>query len=373
MTRRFLTAGALAFVLAAAHGTQALAQYGNYPGGYGGYGWGGWGGGGQTVQGSIARGMGVYAAGAGYYNQQTAIANSINTNTVMRWNQYVYESQMNANRLHHGKLALEKYNNIKDVDKIQKRLRDNPEPADIYRGDAMNVALDEVSDPRVYTKALQGAKAKIGGEMIRNIPFQYASAAITVSIHQLTRGKPPEALLRPEFASDREAIKALGQEVRKQIEDEKNPEPETVKKLLAAIHAAEVKADSILPKNSRDRDQADKYLKALHGLVAMLETPAIDVILSGAEKRPDATLGELLSFMSAFNLRFGAASTPEQKLVYNSLYPKLVELRNEVAPALATSAPPQTSGDEAGDFFSGMSYDDLKKKAPKPPEADAPK
>ena len=37
----------------------ARAQY-RYPGGYGG--WGGWGGGGSTVQGSVARGMGVYAA-----------------------------------------------------------------------------------------------------------------------------------------------------------------------------------------------------------------------------------------------------------------------------------------------------------------------
>src|SRR5262249_3829406 len=65
-------------------GGGASAQYG-YPVGYGAYGWGGWGGGGETVQGSIARGLGVFAAGAGQYNQQTAIANSINTDTVMRW------------------------------------------------------------------------------------------------------------------------------------------------------------------------------------------------------------------------------------------------------------------------------------------------
>jgi hypothetical protein len=101
----------------------------------------------------------------------------------------------------------------------------------------------------------------------------------------------------------------------------------------------------------------------------MLETPAIDVILSGVEKRPDATLGELLTFMSAFNLRFGAATTPTQKLVYDTLYPKLVELRNQVAPALASASSPSSaasSGTEAGDFFSGMSYQDLKKKAPMP-------
>ena len=57
--------------------------------------------------------------GAGYYNQQTAVANSINTDTVMRWNKYVYESQMNANRLHHGKL-------VQDRDQTNQARRADP-------------------------------------------------------------------------------------------------------------------------------------------------------------------------------------------------------------------------------------------------------
>ena len=53
----------------------------------------------------MARGLGVYAAGAGYYNQQTAVARSINTDTVMRWNEYVYESQMESNRIYWANMA----------------------------------------------------------------------------------------------------------------------------------------------------------------------------------------------------------------------------------------------------------------------------
>jgi hypothetical protein len=229
------------------------------------------------------------------------------------------------------------------------------------------VALDEINDPRVYAKALQGAQAKIGGQTIRNIPFQSASAAITMSIHQLTKEPPPAPLLRPEFASDRDTVRRLGQQVRKQLEADKPPDRDTVNQLLAAIHAAEEKADKLFPRNSRDRTQADRYLKALHGLVAMLETPELDTLLAGTEKRKDATLGELLNFMNAFNLRFGPATTPKQREVYTSLYPKLVDLRNEVAPALASTSRPSTTGNEAGDFFSGMTYEDLKKKAPRPP------
>ena len=203
------------------------------PRGYGGYGWGGWGG--QTAQGDIARGLGAYAAGAGYYNQQTAVANSINTDTVMRWNNYVYESQMNANRLHHGKLALERYQTNKAVDQVRDRLRNNPERADIYRGDALNSALDEINDPRVYVKALQAADAKISSQAIRDIPFQKASAAITMSIHQLTQGGPPESLKTPQFEAERTAIKAAGQEVRKELEEDKPPDPAKINKLLDLI------------------------------------------------------------------------------------------------------------------------------------------
>ena len=365
MTRQFIRACASVFALLFIQGAGAQAQWG-YPGGYGGYGWGGWGG--QTAQGDIARGLGAYAMGAGYYNQQTAVANSINTDTVMRWNQYVYEAQMNANRLHQGKLAMERFQTKQAADKVRDRLRNNPERADIYRGDAMNVVLDEINDPRVYAKALQSGQVKIGGEMIRNIPFQYASAAITVSIHQLVNGGPPKALMAPQFAADRETIKALGQEIRKQIEDDKNPDKATIGKLLAAINQAEAKAGKLLPRNSKDRVEADKYLKALHGLVAMLDTPAIDLLLASVEKRPDATLGELLGFMNAFNLRFGPATTPKQKEVYDSLYPKLVDLRNQIAPALAAaSAATASGGTEPGEFFSGMSYQDLQKRAPAPP------
>ncbi len=92
----------------------------------------------------------------------------------------------------------------------------------------------------------------------------------------------------------------------------------------------------------------------------------LDVILAGVEKRPEATLGELLNFMTAFNLRFGVAGTPQQRQVYNMLYPKLVQLRNEIAPALATTAAPKTNGHEPEDFFSVMSDKDLEKKAPRP-------
>jgi hypothetical protein len=79
---RFMRRALLLGLVLSISAVSARAQYG---------GWGGWGGGVGTAQGSMMRGAGVAAAGAGYYNQQTAVARSINANTAMQVNQYMYE------------------------------------------------------------------------------------------------------------------------------------------------------------------------------------------------------------------------------------------------------------------------------------------
>jgi hypothetical protein len=370
MKRQYRWAVALAITLAAGYGSSARAQYGYYPHGYGGYGWGGWGGGGTSLAGSTARGMGAFAAGAGVYNEQTAQARSMNVNTAMRYNQYMYESHLEATKQHNALLAQQKGQTLQAYDQNQQRIRNNPDKHDIETGDALNAAVDEIENPRINTSSLKGMKVKIGGEMIRDIPFRFAPAGICTSIHQLTQNPPPPALMTADFEEDRAAFKGLGKELKKDIEQGDQPNPETLKKAIAVITTAEAKADTILPRNTKDRNDVDRYLKSLHGLLVMLQTPALDALLAGAEKHPDATLGELLSFMSAFNLRFGQAKTPHQQTVYNFLYPKLDELRDEVGPALAGAPPaPKTDGSEVGEFFSGMSYDDLKKKAPAPGSA----
>jgi hypothetical protein len=351
-------------------GSAVRAQWG-YPGGFGGWGWGGWGGG-STPQGDMAMGLGMFAMGAGMYNEKTAVADSINTDTIMRWNEYMYESAVNAGRIQRARQAKRRENVIETADATQKRLRENPDQRDIFRGDALNVALEEISNPRVYMKALSNAKIKIGGDTIRDIPFQYAAAAITTSLDQVMRGTPPAALLTDDFAEDRAEFRKLRALIREDIEEGITPDRATVQKAIAVVNAAEAKLETLVPRNSRDRVAADRFLKSVHGILVMLDTPAMNVILAGVENRPDATLGELLNFMNAFNLRFGVADSPRQRMIYGDLFPKLAALRTQVAAGLAPEPPKSTaSGDAPGNFFSGMDYADLRKKAP-PPAAPAP-
>jgi hypothetical protein len=368
MKSRSWSAAAAALCFLTLSGPSAQAQWG-FPGGFGEFGWGGWGGGVGTHEGDVARGMGMFAMGVGQYNKHTAVADSINVDTVKRWNQYVHEAQMESNRRRREQLTNDRNRTVEAVAATQKRLRDNPEPRDILQGDALNVALDEITDPRVYYRILPAARERVGGANIRAIPFRYGAAAITVGLHQLATEAVPAPLRTPEFEADREAFKRLDQEIVRQIAADQEPDPKTVNQLLAAIYAAEDKAAKTLRPNSLESKQADRYLKALHGLVVMLKAPALDDILDGSEKRADASLGDLLNFMTSFNLRFGPAVTPPQRQAYTALYPQLVKLRDESAKVLAGTTPKQPAVASAAsieDFFSTMTYDDLRKKAPKP-------
>jgi hypothetical protein len=371
MLRTPMSWAAAAAVLLATGGV-AHAQY-YYPPGYGHYGWGGWGGG-ETIAGNQARGMGVFAAGAGSYNVQTAQARSINANTAMQWNQYIYESTLEAGRINREKQAQRRNLINETADTTFKRLRDNPTEADIMNGNAMNVALDEITNPRVYARALRGAKLPLPGTVIREIPFNYASAALTVSVDNLTKDGPPALLKGPEFDADRAALRAVAQKIRAQADEEQPIDGNLVSQAQAMIKAIDAKIVADPDKYRRFSppvDAARNYLKGLYGLLSMLETPAINVLLAGVEKRPDTTLGDLLSFMQSFNLRFGPTKTPQQRAIYAQIYPALDGLRDEINnQGVASSDPGRPSGSAPAEFFSGMDYQHLDAK--RSPPAPAP-
>ena len=357
MLRRLTATAGLGLALAAI-ATSATAQGIYYPQGYGGYGWSGWGGGGagQTVQGSVAQGMGVFAAGAGYYNEQTAEARSINANTAMNWNEYWYQAQQNTNRKYYAKMAERKKDNTKNQNAIYTRLRDNPSKYDIYRGDAMNVVYDQISSPKIYIRGLSTASTKFQGEMIRDIPFQYAQAAITSTVHQImTKGSMPKVLREDIFKPENAELREVGQQIRDEDEKDSAIDPETLDKAESLIKKLQAKVAANLKKGP-ERDEAERFLKSALGLSHMLRTPAISVLLSDADKHPEANVGDVLMFMKSFNLRFGVADTPRERMVYDELYPLLVRLRDEAYPKgkpdLAAEA--EGNADHPADFFSKM-------------------
>ena len=85
------------------------------------------------------------------------------------------------------------------------------------------------------------------------------------------------------------------------------------------------------------------------------------------------TVGNLIAFMHVYNLRFGAATTPRQKMIYETLYPVLDQVRDRVVTEtkLEPTEKAQANPSHLGDVFSKMDLDQLegkpKKDAPKPP------
>jgi hypothetical protein len=300
----------------------ARAQYG-YPSGYGGYGWGGWG---STPQSSLARGLGYFNMGRGAYNEQTAVARSINTDTVMRWNQYAYQSHVTASNSYRARLLARRTSINRARAETQEQLRDNPSNRDITDGDALNLLLGDLTN--AANSSTRRITTPLRHELIPEIPFAYASEGITICLDHMTMNEQwPLALRVEDFKPEREGLRKA---VQVALEEDKKGhlEPATVEAVQAAVDRFRLKFEKLVPPTSPDYIPAHDTIKAMAGLTKMLYSPKVEEILAELEDYQGTTLGDLLSFMQAFNLRFAPANSFRQRQIYLKLYPMLAEQAN---------------------------------------------
>ncbi len=356
--------------LVSMHGVsqEARAQFG-YPGGYGGYGWGGWG---STPQGDIARGLGAFNTGVGQANLADAQAASINTDTVMRWNQALWTSQHALNVSNYLRRRQRQATVDNARAQIYDRLRNHPETHDIEDGDALNVPLDILQNPAVYRTAYRSLRAPLPKEVIQDIPFEYASEAMTICLDQITNKDGwPLALREDVFAPNREAVQ---KEIKAALEEDERGDlrPATIQGVTDAIKALRVHFEEVVPKTSPDYIATRDYIKSMAGLTRMLHSTQVDQILAELEKYQGTTVSDLLAFMQAFNLRFAPAKSFRQRQIYLKLYPILADAVNgplsgvagnveDGAKSVVQSAEKAASdvGSAAASFFKGMSWDHL--------------
>ncbi len=345
-----LILGALALLASAAPAAKAQ-YYTPYGNGWGGGGFGGWGGGGATAGGDIARGMGAFAAGAGTYNLETAQANSINANTLYGINQYMYLSSMEAGAIERMRYAKRKAivdKSVASAEKIAEQVRDNPTEADIDSGVALNAILDQLGHPSILGgSALRMANAKIGSKLVRKIPFKDNTDAVTIALDQLTDEKSwPRELRDPAFDAERKAyIKAVDEALAEDKEGDLSAA--SVRKVRSAIADLSKRVGEVIPASRQpDHLNATKYIKGLAGFSRMLDKSNFDQVLAELEKIDETSVGNLVAFMHAYNLRFGAATTPAQRDAYHrELYPVLVASRNKLLGPPGDAPPPGVPAD----------------------------
>ena len=363
-----LVLGAAA-VLAALSATGAQAQYyggvggGGFGGGYGGF--GGWGGVGSS-EGLAEQGYGAAAAGQGVLDEDDAIAGSINTNTVMRYNQYLYNSQVEAQRRYNAFRARRDNLDKAHYDARQARVRDNPTTDDIDNGDALNVLLDQMTDPKIlHGSGLRKANGTLSPEAIKDIPFRDETDAVTISLDDLTdNSKWPLPLRSDVFKADREAYQKAVDEALEEDKDGGSLKPETIAKVRNSVARFYQKVQDTIPKTKQpDHNQATMYLKGLAGLSKQLEKPNFEKLLSELEKVKTTSVGNLIGFMHAYNLRFSPATTPKQRAVYHDLYPLMIASRDKIigapgdnatARANPADAPPPAPIENPTEVFHGF-------------------
>ena len=191
-------------------GNDARAQWAN-----GGWGYGGWGGGGTTPQSAAARGAGYYAMGAGMYNLDTAQARSINAQTSMQYNNYVAAATQSSARMTAAKINHDFAKNQSLYDAHQQQLRENPGQHEIENGDALNLAVADLSDPRLGSAALRAASAPVQASLVAEIPFQVAADRVSFMLDDQRKSvKWPAVFEEDRFTSDQKAYDDLVARIR---------------------------------------------------------------------------------------------------------------------------------------------------------------
>jgi hypothetical protein len=291
---------------------------------------------GSTPQGDFARGAGVFNMGAGLYNYYTATAASINADTWMRLNEYVFQSIRAGAARHARHLEELILKNREHYDKRLKQLLNSPEHADVERGSALNILYDRLIDPQ-NESALRLAPVHLSADQVRGIPFFFAQHAATISLQRLTaRGQWPVGLRGEAFAVDRRAYeRAVDNALELQLEG---------KLKLEAIQAVERAVDELFRTLDRQltpsRDtvymEAKKHLERLQATAELFKFKDVEPILGEIDKFSGTTVFDLIKFMERNNLRFGVAEERgDERDLYTKLYTSLRQQLDMVQPGAA--------------------------------------
>jgi hypothetical protein len=294
---------------------------------------------GSTVQGDYLRGVGIAAFGMGVYNRETAIAYSIATDTDIKLNEYIFESLMNENRMNAEHRAAMAQQHKEDYDKIQKRIRDNPEARDVTRGAALNAILEQLNNPKIQESSARSAVVPLSVDEVKRIPFKLGEKGVTrFSIARLTaKGSKtwPIAFQDDRFIRDRREFEhALADVLEQQYKGA--VQKQAIEALNKTVDNLEDRLNRVFGPSMDIRYLEGKNrIKEMRATVEMLKRLAIEKALSDLDTYAGTTVNDLRVFMHKHNLQFADAEDPDEKLLFPTLYTKLDEQKNKVSVGLA--------------------------------------
>ncbi len=291
---------------------------------------------GSTVEGDYLRGVGVAAAGMGAYNYDSAVAGSINTDTAIRWNEYLAAVAKYQARMYAMKRQQKHDMDSKAYKEVRKRIQENPEERDVQNGDALNSVMEQLLDPAIAESAFRYEPVPLSVDVVTRIPFKLDKENLVFSMHRLTatgKDKWPPALQDPLFARERRNYeRALDAVLEQQIEG---------KMTLEAMHAVEVAVDDLFQRLNEVVPPSSKkpYIEAKNRLEDFRKTASklitshrMELVIGQLDQYSGTTVRDLLVFMQKNKLGFAVADSPEEKGLYPELYASLVLQRDKVKP-----------------------------------------
>jgi hypothetical protein len=293
---------------------------------------------GSTLAGDYLRGAGFAAWGEGMYNLYTAQAISINTDTYIRWNEYVQEAYKLMSKEYNERNRAIMAKTTEALNKRRERMLNSPEELDLMKGDALNLTLEKLLDPRLSDSSFRSAKVPLPVDLIRRIPFKLGEKGERFSMERLQpqrREKWPVAMQDPQFdlyrkAYDRAIDKALEQAI------EGKAEMAAIDEVDKAVNELEDRVRTVVPSNEqRLQSEAIQRLRELRATVRLFQTHTIQMALGEIARYGGDDVDYLRRFMQKYNLRFAGAETPDERKMFPDLYTRLDEQRSKVVgPAL---------------------------------------
>ena len=333
----------------------AQAQF-RYPGAYGRWGWGGWGSGygmgAQDPAAGYAMGLGSLARGQGQYLVDQAKATSINTDTKIKWNKELRRLKLIAEADKKRKDAVKA-----DVKEVANRERD------VVNGVTANRMLDQILEGNTKEVISYLNKTALNPSIIKDIPFELSSEAISLTLGTLTtHDNLPNMLKGNSYAAEVQAVDSAVKQALKEDMSGKISK-ETLDKIESSLKTLRTKFEKSAPKFSVDYEPADRALRSATTLARLMREPEYQKLLEGLEKYKGTTVGDLVAFMSNFNLRFGAPTNDRQKEIYTQLTPILASVPagdvNLTAPNVTPEESAKALSNAAKEFFDGISWRDL--------------
>jgi hypothetical protein len=291
--------------------------------------------------------------GAGIYNYDTALANQLNAQTAMQLNDYMAQITHESAFIHHARAHQEFLKDKTLYDRHIQSLRDNPTPQQIENGDALNQAVRDLSDPRLGSSALRAANAPVPASVIADVPFANQTERVTLMLDQLRKAfKWPEVFEEPRFADDKKLFDDVVTRMRKE-DEEGDISPRTLQEARQMINDLRAQVTAQPLKDADDQRQAERFINAFTSLIGLLDKPDTRAALSKLKDVKNTSIGNLLGFMHAYNLKFAPAQNLKQRQIYHDLYATLDKTRDDILSEAKLDTRPrnQTNPEVVTDFY----------------------